>query len=61
MGKHHNYLETSIWYKEEISDPYQVIAEFFGYDDIAGSRDMNKDILLAAFSKRYTRDVPRLT
>jgi hypothetical protein len=28
MKQKHEYLETSLWYKEEITDPYQTIADF---------------------------------
>jgi len=29
MKQEHGYIETSIWYKDEITDPDQIIAEFF--------------------------------
>lgn len=50
MKKDDAYLKTSLWYKEKITDPYQVIAEFFSSADIAYYRKSIKDILMAASS-----------
>jgi hypothetical protein len=59
MKQEPDYLKTSIWYKEKISDPYEVIAEFFFDADIATHRKMVRDILLAASSdKVYDKDSP---
>ena len=45
MKQEHNYIETSIWYKDEITDPDQIIAEFFSaavnaYDESKGDLKM---------------------
>ncbi|HEY4290234.1 MAG TPA: hypothetical protein VGN00_24200 [Puia sp.] len=54
-----DYLENSNWYKEEITDPYQVIAEFFSAADMKGHRKIIKDLLFAANSKKiYSKDSP---
>ncbi len=59
MKKQQDYLETAIWYKEKITNPYEVIAEFFFDADIATHRKMVRDILLAANSdKIYDKDSP---
>lgn len=51
----HDYLETSLWYREKIIDPYQIIAEFFSAADIASYRDTIKGVLQAACSDRIWR------
>lgn len=51
----HEYLETSLWYKEKIKDPYQVIAEFFSAADIASHRKRIRDVLKAACSDHIWR------
>jgi hypothetical protein len=59
MKQEHEYIESSIWYKEEISDPYQVIAEFFTAADLNSNRKIIKDLLFAANSgKVYNKDSP---
>ena len=52
MNQEHDYLKTSIWYKEEITDPYEVISEFFHDSDLAAHREMTAEMLLAAHSER---------
>jgi len=52
MNKEHDYLKTSIWYKEEITDPYEVIGEFFHDSDLPTHREMTAEMLLAAHSDR---------
>jgi hypothetical protein len=51
----HEYLETSIWYREEINDPYQVIAEIFSAADIASHRKRIREVLKAACSDHIWR------
>jgi hypothetical protein len=50
MKKQDEYLSTSVWYREAITDPYQTIAEFFSADDIASFRKHIKAMLKAACS-----------
>lgn len=50
-----DYLQTSLWYKEKISDPYQVIAEFFCSAGLAAYRKCIKDALRAACGKHIWR------
>lgn len=45
-----DYLKTSVWYKEPIEDPYQLIAEFFDSADIAYYRKHIKSIIQTAGS-----------
>lgn len=55
----HDYLSTSCWYKEIITDPYQVIAELFTFADITFYRKMIKGVL--SFTNRgkiYRKDSP---
>jgi hypothetical protein len=52
MKQEHEYIETSIWYREEITDPYQVIAEFFSHADVASHRKTIRDAIKAACSDR---------
>ena len=57
--KHRDYLESSIWYRETITDPYQVIAEAFSFCEIAEYRKSIKAILLSSQSNKvYNRDSP---
>ena len=57
MNQEHDYLKTSIWYGEEIPNPYDVIAEFFHDSDLPTHREVTADILLAACSERiYDRE-----
>jgi len=59
MSHEHDYLKTSIWYKEEITDPYEVIGEFFHDSDLATHREMTAEMLLAASSERvYDKTTP---
>jgi hypothetical protein len=59
MKQEDDYIGNSIWYKEEISDPYQVIAEFFSAADLISNRKIIKDMLLAANSERiYKKSSP---
>lgn len=46
----HEYLDTSIWYKEVITDPYQVVASFFDYANVSVYRNDIMGILNAACS-----------
>ena len=46
------YLATSIWYREKISDPYQIFAEFFSSADVASHKKTVDDSLRAASSRR---------
>ena len=50
MKQEREYLETSLWYREEITDPYQVIAEFFSHADVASHRKVIRDTIKAACS-----------
>jgi hypothetical protein len=59
MKQEHEYIESSIWYKEEIADPYQVIAEFFSAADLKAHRKIIKDLLFSANSEKvYNKDSP---
>jgi len=51
----HDYLETSIWYREKIIDPYQVLAEFFSAANVALRRKRIKEVLIAAGSNQIWR------
>jgi hypothetical protein len=55
MKKHEDYLATSLWYREEITDPYQVIAESYDFADVAFYRKLIKNVLLAAGSEKVCR------
>jgi len=57
MKQEHDYLESAIWYKEGIADPYQVIAEFFQLPILKGHRKIIRDLLFAANSKK---SMPRI-
>ena len=59
MKKQQDYQETSIWFKEKITNPYEVIAEFFSDADIATHRRILRNALLAANSEKiYDKDSP---
>lgn len=59
MKHEHDYIKTSIWYKDEITDPNQIIAEFFSAADLAATRKIIQNLLLAANStKMYNKDAP---
>lgn len=50
MKQNKEYLETSIWYKEKMTDPYQVIAEFFSAANVSDYRKDIKKIVQSAYS-----------
>ena len=52
MKQENDYIDTSIWYKNEITDPYQTIAEFFTAADLAYYRKTIKGALNAACSDK---------
>jgi hypothetical protein len=52
MKQKPDYIDTSIWYKNEITDPYQTIAEFFTAADVAYYRKTIKGALNAACSSK---------
>ncbi|MBK7884013.1 MAG: hypothetical protein IPJ81_09570 [Chitinophagaceae bacterium] len=52
MIKPHDSLATFYWYKEVITDPYQVIAAFFDHGDIAHYRKLVKGMLLHVCSNK---------
>ena len=55
----HDYLETSCWYRDIITDPYQVIAEFFSFATIDFYRKRIKGMLLSIHrNKIYHKDAP---
>src|SRR6185503_19627351 len=59
MKHEHDYIKTSIWYKDEITDPNQIIAEFFSAAGLSDNRKIIHNLLLAANStKMYNKDAP---
>jgi hypothetical protein len=50
MKQEHDYLDTSIWYKEVIKDPYQIFAEYFSAADLVSHKKTVKEALNAASS-----------
>lgn len=44
----HDYLESSLWYREKIKDPYQIIAELFSVADLSSHRKTIKELIQAA-------------
>jgi hypothetical protein len=52
MKSANDYLETSLWFKEVITDPYQVIAEFFTAAALKDYRKRIKAVLKAASGKQ---------
>jgi len=52
MKQEHDYIDTSIWYKNEITDPYQTITELFTAADLAYYRITIKAALNAACSDK---------
>jgi hypothetical protein len=50
MKKQPEYLESSVWYREEIFDPYQVIAGFFSAADVVSHKKSIKNAIIAACS-----------
>ncbi|MEC5143121.1 hypothetical protein [Chitinophaga sp. 212800010-3] len=57
--KKHDYLDTSLWYKEKIKDPFQVIAEAFSFAEISFYRKLITRVLHAASSEKvYSKCSP---
>jgi hypothetical protein len=55
----HDYRKTSIWYKERIVDPRQIIRDFFIYSDLAFYRKTIKQVIRVASSNRiWTKSEP---
>lgn len=52
MKQKHEYLATSLWYREKITDPYQIFAEFFSAADVVSHKKTVNDTLRAASSNR---------
>ena len=52
MKQEREYLDTSIWFKEKITDPYQTFAEFFSAADLVSHKRTVYDALRAANSNR---------
>ena len=50
MKQQPEYLATSLWYKEEITDPYQTIEEFFFAADVVSHKKTIKAAISAALS-----------
>ena len=50
MKKKTDYLATSIWYKLEITDAYQIIAEFFSTYNVSYVRKTMQQIIRSAYS-----------
>jgi len=50
MKKETDYLQSSIWYKQEITDPYQLLAEFFSTYNVSYMRKAVQQIIRAACS-----------
>ena len=55
MKEQPEYLASSLWYKEEITDPYQTIAEFFSAADVVSHKKTIKAAISAAWSNRIWR------
>lgn len=51
----HDYLESSIWFREKIKDPYQILAELFSVADLPTHRKTIKDLVQAASTSRIWR------
>ena len=51
----HDYLDTSLWYREKINNPYQIIVDFFSAADIASHRRTIKSVLRAVCTNRIWR------
>ena len=59
MKQKHDYLVTSLWYKEKIKDPFQVIAAAFSFADMTFYRKLVKRLLQTAHSEKvYSKDSP---
>lgn len=53
------YLKTSLWYREVIEDPYQIVAAAFDFTNVDDFRETIKTAILAACSdKIYRRASP---
>ncbi|RFM26995.1 hypothetical protein [Deminuibacter soli] len=48
-----DYIKTSIWYREEITDPYQIIANYFDFATVADYRHQ----VLQMIKKAYTKGI----
>lgn len=57
MKSANDYLRTSLWYKEKITDPYQVIAEFFLSADLTEHRKCIKAALVGASGNHIWRKI----
>lgn len=59
MKHNDDYRSSSIWYREKIKDPYQVIAEFFSCASISSHRKTIKDVLISiSKNSQYSKDSP---
>ena len=59
MKKQPDYLSTSLWYRNLITDPYQVIAEFFSAASIVSHRKIIKGAIIAFCTDRlYRKESP---
>lgn len=59
MKHKHAYLDTSLWYKEKIKDPFQVIAEAFTFAEISFYRKLITRVLHAASTEKvYSKCSP---
>jgi hypothetical protein len=52
MNHQEDKFETRDWLNEIITDPYQVIAEFYSTDDVASYRKMIKGVLTVCSTKQ---------
>lgn len=54
-----NYRKSSIWYKERITDPRQIISDFFIYSELEFYRKTIRQVIRVASSKRiWTKSEP---
>ncbi|SFW82283.1 hypothetical protein [Chitinophaga sancti] len=58
MKKIPKYIESAVWNKEEISDPYQVIAESFSSGSLVYYRKNIKKIIHFSFSEYSWKENP---
>ena len=59
MEQEYDYIDTSIWYKNVITDPYQTIAEFFTAADLAYyRRTIKRAINVASSDKVWNKTSP---
>ncbi|MBS1664573.1 MAG: hypothetical protein JST68_26245 [Bacteroidetes bacterium] len=55
----HEYLLSSIFYREVIDEPYGVLEEAFDFSDVMHYRKLIKNLLVSAWSdKMYRKDKP---